>query len=207
MRNDIVGLVPVTLETKGIARQGYIGKVDIVPIITSHDKKLKLECNNNRWAKYIQDAINNYHVVESRSVKGGIKPTSDMIANFVLLGKPLPISESRTITKKDDEYIIAYSKEYNSWVRDMSERRPAIVKGKAHLLPIKYPVIVECVYYMHRSRKKTSLVELISSTLNILDKLRIIYTQGDTVVNSVNGSKICYTNGIEYTSVSIRAVD
>jgi hypothetical protein len=108
-------------------------------------------------------------------------------------------------TASDGSMSIGANKEYLKRVNKLKRMRSGIVKKDMNYLPFDRPVVVECIFYINvKDSRKYSLTDLVASTLDTLVQMRILKTDGHTVVARTDGSRILHTEETQRTQINIR---
>jgi len=159
-----------------------------------------------QWLLYIRDAINNFYKRDKtfKIVK------SNTIFDVKLPHRPLIREEGRTITKHEDgTYTLSANKDYTVRLMYMTKNKKILTKAITKFIPVTYPVIVDCQFYVKKRVKKPpyNLAGLLYSTIDILVRIGVLEFGNTDIVFSTDGSRVNYieTND-EHTLVTIRRI-
>jgi len=203
----LLGLIPTSVKYKIEPDIKCFGKVNKTPVLMSKDgQRFPLKGMPTIWLEYISESVNNFHILKEQLGKVGHRIIrSTVIVSMTIPGAVMPIADSKTIAKTSDgRYILEYNKEYRQWLNGIRQDEWKIKAClKREELPINYPIRIECIFYLKRSKKHSALSELIDSMLQVLVKFGIIKNKSSHIVKSIDGSKIVYTGNIEETAVII----
>lgn len=155
------------------------------------------------WLIYMKYAINNY---DNMLKQAQLKPIDNpAIVSITLTGTPITRKDGKTVEKNSDgTFSLCPNKEFKIRYMYLKSQLENILRYKETLFPIKIPVVITFEFHMFKTNKHHNLAELISSTIELMVKLKLLKNSSSKIVARVDGSKICYTYANEKTVVTIK---
>lgn len=198
MKQTIDTLIPVDLYND--VKVTGTNKFKATPVLKANDGTIITQGLSESWLIYMKHAINNYRNIAKQQQKESI----DIVA-ITLPGTPMTRQDGNIVNQNDDgTFSLCPNREFTERYMYLKSQLKTITQLKEKHFPIKIPVIIECEFHVHKSNRHYNLAQYVSSTVELMVKLKLLKNDSSDVVARVDGSKICYTNDIEKTVVTIK---
>ena len=112
---------------------------------------------------------------------------------------PTTKKNSNQIIKAKGRYMIIPSSAYKKYEKECGKYMPNIE-------PIEEPCNVKCIYYMPTHRR-VDLSNLLSCTLDVLVKYRVLQDDNSNIVVSMDGSRVDYDKDSPRTEIEITLIN
>lgn len=122
-----------------------------------------------------------------------------MNLNILIPIAPTTKKNSNQIIKAKGRYMIIPSSAYKKYEKECGKYLPKIE-------PIDQPCNVKCIYYMPTHRR-VDLSNLLSCTLDVLVKYRVLADDNANIVISMDGSRVDYDKDTPRTEIEITLIN
>lgn len=119
--------------------------------------------------------------------------------NIIIPIAPTTKKNSNQIVKAKGRYMIIPSAKYKKYEKECGQYMPTIE-------PIDEPCNVQCVYYMP-TRRRVDLSNLLSCTLDVLVKYKVLADDNSNIVATMDGSRVDYDKENPRTEITITLIN
>jgi len=119
--------------------------------------------------------------------------------NIIIPIAPTTKKNSNQIVKAKGRYMIIPSAKYKKYEKECGQYMPMID-------PIDEPCNVQCVYYMP-TRRRVDLSNLLSCTLDVLVKYKVLADDNSNIVATMDGSRVDYDKENPRTEITITLIN
>lgn len=119
--------------------------------------------------------------------------------NIIIPIAPTTKKNSNQIVKAKGRYMIIPSAKYKKYEKECGQYMPTIE-------PIDEPCNVQCVYYMP-TRRRVDLSNLLSCTLDVLVKYKVLADDNSNIVATMDGSRVDYNKDFPRTEITITLIN
>lgn len=119
--------------------------------------------------------------------------------NIIIPIAPTTKKNSNQIVKAKGRYMIIPSAKYKKYEKECGQYMPTIE-------PIDEPCNVQCVYYMP-TRRRVDLSNLLSCTLDVLVKYKVLADDNSNIVATMDGSRVDYDKENSRTEITITLIN
>lgn len=119
--------------------------------------------------------------------------------NIIIPIAPTTKKNSNQIVKAKGRYMIIPSAKYKKYEKECGQYMPTIE-------PIDEPCNVQCVYYMP-TRRRVDLSNLLSCTLDVLVKYKVLADDNSNIVATMDGSRVDYCKENPRTEITITLIN
>lgn len=119
--------------------------------------------------------------------------------NIIIPIAPTTKKNSNQIVKARGRYMIIPSAKYKKYEKECGKYMPTIE-------PIDEPCNVQCVYYMP-TRRRVDLSNLLSCTLDVLVKYKVLADDNSNIVATMDGSRVDYDKENPRTEITITLIN
>lgn len=113
---------------------------------------------------------------------------------------PRSKKNSQQIVNIKGRYMVIPSKLYKEYEKECSKHIPQIEE------PINYPVNVKCLFYLP-TKRRADLVNYLECIDDVLVKYKILEDDNYNIIQSHDGSRMCYFKDYPHTEVYIEKLD
>lgn len=119
--------------------------------------------------------------------------------NILIPIAPVTKKNSNQIIKAKGRYMIIPSARYKAYEKECAKYMPDKEM-------IESPVNVKCVYYMPTHRR-VDLSNLLSCTLDVLVKYKVLLDDNSNIVQTMDGSRVEYDKDFPRTEITITPIN
>lgn len=119
--------------------------------------------------------------------------------NIIIPIAPTTKKNSNQIVKAKGRYMIIPSAKYKKYEKECGKYIPNVE-------PIDEPCNVQCVYYMP-TRRRVDLSNLLSCTLDVLVKYKVLADDNSNIVATMDGSRVEYDKDNPRTEITITLIN
>ena len=199
MDANISDLLPIQVNRKVKLVEGYIGKTEsIASVQTKGGTVLSAEGLPNHILNYMAEAMNNYATLtdQQRKKLNGLPDRNKAV--FTIPGKPVEYSNGNKIHRDGrGNFILATGKEYTERIRSLRTERSTIIGKFRKLVPFGGKIEIDVTFYIRKGTIRYRITHLLTATSDLLNRLGIIATETDKVLQAITGSRIVYIGDTE----------